>query len=92
MYRHLHTHNYRYLELATIQESNPSFSKVLWPSPDFHAALMARAFVRVSPWQRRDPGAWLGCGSVDVMPNAIDVGVRRGMTSASEPWCHGRGR
>lgn len=51
---------------------------------------MARALVRVSPWQRRDPGAWLGCGgvavqdaSVDAMP-AIDVGVRRGMTSASE--------
>eukprot|EP00435_Cladocopium_sp_Y103_P058188 s865_g20.t1 len=59
---------------------------------------MARALVRVSPWQRRNPGAWLGCGgvtlrdaSVDVMPNAIDVG-RRGMTSASEPCCGGWGR
>ena len=66
--------------------SNPSFSKICSSQP-----FMARALVRVSPWQRRDTGAWLGCGgvavqdaSVDAMP-AIDVGVRRGMTSASEP-------
>ena len=50
---------------------------------------MAAAFVRVSPvrWPVRN-GRFRATAHcyVDVMPNAIQVGVNRGVTSASETW------
>ena len=53
---------------------------------------MAGAFIRVSPVRWPVRNGRLGCATatthcdVDVMPNAIQVGVNRGVTSASETW------
>ena len=77
--------------------SKPFFPKISFPhffpgvlEPFFFRSPMARAFLTVRPSLRPRPsgpsGPWLGRGAVtevDVMPAAIDVGVRRGVTSAS---------
>ncbi len=88
---YMHIYNYIYIYIYVMYMMHDSYGTSLtreWLM-FFLRSHMAAAFVRVSPvrWPVRN-GRFRATAHcyVDVMPNAIQVGVNRGVTSASETW------